>query len=123
MYQTTAAAAAATPGGVGSAPVGMQSEQMQLELEASMVFVSTNRKHRRLNGLDVYKPRVSRCSVCRSCARLLQSLRGRVTAAEERLVAARSADFAAKQAPGRAAVDHRVAQLEQQLMLAQEACR
>ena len=57
-------------------------------------------------------------------ARRLQSLRGRATAAEERLAAAQSAaEFAAKQAPGRAVVDHRVAQLEQQLMHAQESCR
>lgn len=54
----------------------------------------------------------------------LQSLRGRAKAAEERLAAAQSAaEFAARQAPGRAVVDHRVAQLEQQLMHAQESCR
>jgi TfoX/Sxy family transcriptional regulator of competence genes len=59
-----------------------------------------------------------------TAAPMLQSLRGRATAAEERLAAAQSAaEFAAKQAPGRAVVDHRVAQLEQQLMHAQESCR
>lgn len=54
----------------------------------------------------------------------LESLRGRVAAADEQLAAAQSAAaFAAQKAPARAMVDHRIAQLEQQLMHAQEACR
>lgn len=47
-----------------------------------------------------------------------------MAAADEQLAAAQSAAaFAAQKAPARAAVDHRTAQLEQQLMHAQEACR
>lgn len=54
----------------------------------------------------------------------LQSLQGRAAAAEQRAAAAESARKFAEQAQSsRAAADTRVAQLEQQLMHAQESCK
>jgi hypothetical protein len=128
MFQTkaaTAAAAAATAAGTDPAPGGLRTEQMQLELEASGGLADADIYRRNAVILSSHADGLSSAS-CRyeHCVCLSQSLRGRVKAADERLVVAQSAaEFVAKKPLGRAAVDHRFAQLEQQLMHAHESCR